>query len=139
MRTWFIEVTAALIIGGTVVAAQGRGNHADVKPHAAAAPVVQRTAESSTRVQVTFSSREISVIRAHYAPQYRNLPRGLQKKLARGGTLPPGWQKKFQPFPVALERDLIVLPGGQRRGVIDGHAVIFDAVTHAILDIVSIL
>ncbi|WP_432473230.1 hypothetical protein [Amphritea sp. HPY] len=24
----------------------------------------------------------------------RSLPRGLQKKLARGGELPPGWQKK---------------------------------------------
>lgn len=138
MRSWFIEVTAALIVGGTIVSAQGRGNHADVKPRTVA-PAVQRQAEPATRVQVTFSSREIAVIRAHYAPQYRNLPRGLQKKLARGGTLPPGWQKKFQPFPVAIERDLVVLPTGQRRGVVDGHAVIFDAVTHAILDIVSIL
>lgn len=24
------------------------------------------------------------------------LPRGLQKKVARGGELPPGWQKKLQ-------------------------------------------
>lgn len=26
----------------------------------------------------------------------KSLPKGLQKKLARGGELPPGWQKKFQ-------------------------------------------
>ena len=27
----------------------------------------------------------------------KQLPKGLQKKLARGGELPPGWQKKLQP------------------------------------------
>lgn len=26
--------------------------------------------------------------------KHKNLPHGLQKKLARGGQLPPGWQKK---------------------------------------------
>lgn len=138
MRSWFIEVTIAVIAAGTLVSAQGRGAHAD-KGRTVSAPVVQSHAESPTRVQVTFSSREIAVIRTHYASQGRTLPRGLQKKLARGGSLPPGWQKKFEPFPAAIERDLIVLPAGRRRGVIDGHAVIFDAVTHAILDIVSIL
>ena len=26
----------------------------------------------------------------------KKIPKGLQKKLARGGSLPPGWQKKLQ-------------------------------------------
>lgn len=30
------------------------------------------------------------------AKKQKQLPPGLQKKLARGGDLPPGWQKKFQ-------------------------------------------
>jgi hypothetical protein len=46
-------------------------------------------------------------------PRYRTLPRGLQKKLARTGQLPPGY----------------------RRGVVDGHAVIFDDRTHVLLDV----
>ncbi|WP_114695171.1 hypothetical protein [Motiliproteus coralliicola] len=29
--------------------------------------------------------------------QDKSLPKGLQKKLARGGELPPGWQRKLQP------------------------------------------
>jgi hypothetical protein len=88
----------------------------------------------SGSVHVVFSTHDVRVIREYYAPRYRNLPRGLQKKLARTGQLPPGWQKKLEPFPVALERELVVLPSGHRRGVIDGHAVIFDDRTHVILD-----
>ena len=76
-------------------------------------------------VRVVFSTRDAQLIREHYAPQYRNLPPGLQKKFARTGTLPPGWQKKLEPLPVGLERQLAGLPEGYRRGVIDGHAVIY--------------
>ena len=75
------------------------------------------------------------MIREYYAPRYRNLPPGLQKKLARTGQLPPGWQKKMEPFPVVVERDLVVLPAGYRRGVIDGHAVIYDSRTHVMVDV----
>ena len=86
-------------------------------------------------VHVRFSTRDVQVIREYYAPRYRRLPPGLQKKLARTGTLPPGWQKKMEPFPVALERDLIVLPQGYRRGVLDGHAVIYQPRTQVIVDV----
>jgi hypothetical protein len=72
-----------------------------------------------------FSTHDVQIIREHYAPKYRNLPPGLQKKLARTGSLPPGWQKKLEPLPFELERRLVGLPDGYRRGVIDGHAVIY--------------
>jgi hypothetical protein len=88
----------------------------------------------SGSIHVAFSTHDVRIIREYYAPRYRNLPPGLQKKLARTGQLPPGWQKKLEPFPVALERELVVLQSGHRRGVIDGHAVIFDDRTHVILD-----
>ena len=85
-------------------------------------------------VHVVFSSHDVQIIREHYAPQYRNLPPGLQKKYARTGKLPPGWQKKMAPLPVEVERQLVVLPGGYRRGVIDGHAVIYKPGTSIIID-----
>src|SRR5687768_5066471 len=93
---------------------------------------------NATQVNIAFAPRDIELIRTHYASQYRNLPPGLQKKLARGGSLPPGWEKKLERFPAGLERDLVVLPPGHARGVMDGHAVIYNPITHAILDIASL-
>ena len=84
---------------------------------------------------MVFSAREIRIIRQHYAPRYRNLPPGLQKKYARTGQLPPGWRKKVEPFPVVVERELVVLPTAYRRGVIDGHAVIYNPRTQVIVDV----
>jgi hypothetical protein len=89
----------------------------------------------SAELRVVFTSREIEIIRQHYAPRYRRLPPGLQKKYARTGQLPPGWQKKMEPFPVVVERELVVLPSGYRRGVLDGHAVIYNPRTQVIVDV----
>jgi hypothetical protein len=80
---------------------------------------------TQTQIHVVFSTHDTVVIREHYAPQYRSLPPGLQKKYARTGKLPPGWQKKMTPMPVALERRLEPLPTGYHRGVFEGHAVIY--------------
>jgi hypothetical protein len=107
-------------------AAQGNG-------HPKAATNVERSGVHGD-VRVVFSSQDIRVIREHYAPRYRNLPPGLQKKLARTGQLPPGWQKKMEPLPVALERRLVALPAGYQRGVIDGHALIYRPGTSVIID-----
>ena len=85
-------------------------------------------------IRVVFSTRDVKIIREHYAPRYANLPPGLQKKLARTGKLPPGWQKKMRPFPVALTRRLPSLPDGYARGVIDGRAVIYVPGTSLIID-----
>lgn len=86
-------------------------------------------------VQVVFSTRDVQVLREYYAPRYRSLPPGLQKKLRRTGHLPPGWQKKFERFPATVERQLVALPRGYNRGVIDGHAVIFNPRTQVIFDV----
>jgi hypothetical protein len=83
--------------------------------------------DTSISIHVTFSSGDVKVLRAHYGPRFKNLPPGLQKKLARGGSLPPGWQRKIEPFPVVLERSLPSLPQGYSRGVIDAHAVIYNS------------
>lgn len=56
-----------------------------------------------------------------------SLPPGLAKKYARTGQLPPGWQKKMEPLPPAIEHRLPPLRRGHHRGVIDGRAVIYDS------------
>jgi hypothetical protein len=132
MKLMTAVLAMTMAVGAVVSAGQGRGN-----AKKGDAPVV-RDARPGTQISVVFSDHDIRIIRTHYQSQYRSLPPGLQKKLARGGTLPPGWQKKMQPFPVTLERELIVLSGGHKYGVMDGHAVIYHPITHAILDIVSL-
>ncbi len=87
---------------------------------------------------IGFSTRDAYAIQRYYAPRYRRLPPGLQKKLRRTGRLPPGWQKRFEPFPLVLERQLVVLPSGYRRGVIDGHAVIVNPRTRVIIDLAAL-
>ena len=122
-------LVAAMLMAGVVVESQGRGNRSDAVNRAGG---VERVSAS---IQVVFGRQETQIIREYYAPRYRNLPPGLQKKLARTGQLPPGWQKRFEPFPVAIERQLVALPAGYRRGVVDGHAVIFDDRTHVMVDV----
>ena len=92
----------------------------------------------SGSVHVTFSKGDVGIIREYYAPRYRALPPGLRKKYARTGQLPPGWQKRFQPFEPALERQLVVLPAGYRRGIVDGQAVILDDRTHVVIDVAAV-
>src|SRR5688572_30095716 len=76
-------------------------------------------------VHVVFSSGDSRIVREYYEPRYRRLPPGLRKKYNRTGHLPPGWQRKMQPMPWAVERRLGVLPREYRRGIIDDHAVIY--------------
>ena len=85
--------------------------------------------------EIRFSTGDARLIHEYYAPRYKSLPPGLQKKVARGGQLPPGWQKKMQPFPVDLERRLGPLPRDYRRGVYDGHGVIYDSRSHVVIDV----
>jgi hypothetical protein len=123
-------LVVGVLMAGVVVESQGRRKAADGSVERASG--AERVSGS---VQIVFGPQEAQIIRQHYAPQYRNLPRGLQKKLVRTAQLPPGWQKRFEPFPVAIERQLVALPSGYRRGVVDGHAVIFDDRTRVILDV----
>lgn len=85
-----------------------------------------------------FPVLDVRVIQEYYAPRYRTLPPGLQKKLVRTGHLPPGWERKLEPFPVVVERQLIPLPSPYRRGVLDGYAVVYDPRTQVIVDVTAI-
>jgi hypothetical protein len=108
-------VTIGLLLAGGVL-------HAD---HSKKSKKHAKTHDSATvAVSFTWSNRDVVVVREHYAPRHRSLPKGLQKKYAKHGHLPPGWQKKMEPLPVVIEREMVVLPAGYRRGVFDGHMVI---------------
>jgi hypothetical protein len=122
-----VALTIPLIfLGGVALGAdhQGKG-----KKHHKDTPVA--ASESHDRgtatITVSWGTRDIEAVRRYYAPRYRNLPPGLQKKYARTGQLPPGWQKKMEPLPESVERECTPLPAGYRRGVIDAHAVIYDS------------
>lgn len=73
-----------------------------------------------------FRDRDVVVIRDYYQPYYRPLPPGLQRRYYRTGYLPPGWAKRMRPVPVYVERELVAVPYGYHRGIIDGHAVIYN-------------
>jgi hypothetical protein len=126
-------VLALTLAATTPIAADqkpGRGNPHKSEKH-------DHAAEEDARVvtHVRFSTGDERAIHEYYGPRYKSLPPGLQKKVARGGQLPPGWQKRMQPFPIDLARRLGPLPREYGRGVIDGHAVIYDTRTHAVIDV----
>jgi hypothetical protein len=123
-------VLSTLLAGSTLLEASQKS-----KKQSKHGPVHANARHASAELDVVFTSREVGIIRQHYAPRYRRLPPGLQKKYARTGQLPPGWQKKMEPFPVVVERELVVLPSGYRRGVLDGHAVIYNLRTQVIIDV----
>ena len=125
MKRLLAVTLIGILLGGGVLSAakEGKGRkhkNSKVTSH-------ETSASSSVHVHVAFGSREVDLLRTHYAPQVRSLPPGLAKKYARTGQLPPGWQKKMQPIPVVVERELVVLPAGYHRGVIEGHAVIYNS------------
>ncbi len=80
------------------------------------------------------------------------LPHGLAKKVARGGHLPPGWQKKLQkgkplepelyrlaqPVPDSIRVKLPVGPNGSVEIRLEGKIVRLHRATHEILDVFDI-
>ena len=66
---------------------------------------------------------------------FESLPPGIQKKLARGGTLPPGQAKKLRPLPDSCVARLPRLPRGVER-IIFGNRVVLVEAGSRILDIV---
>src|SRR5262252_2227421 len=80
-----------------------------------------------------FREDHLRVIRGYYVE--RGLPPGLAKKYYRTGQLPPGWQKKIQPFPYEVERSLPPVPPGYARGYVDGYAVVYQPRTQVVIDL----
>ena len=64
------------------------------------------------------------------------LPKGIQKKLERGGTLPPGIAKRN--LPSDLQRKLPPAPAGYERIEADGQVLLTNIATGVITDIINI-
>ncbi len=85
-----------------------------------------------------FRQEDRVYLRQHYSGPV-NLPPGLRKKYYRTGTLPPGWEKRFRPFPVVVVRRLPPLPPNCDRGYVDGYGVVYDRRTRVILDVIDLV
>lgn len=109
-------------------------------PHAHNGKAKRDTSQRHSQPQLRgFTSTERDVIVDYFTddPQVldqsrKGLPPGIQKKLARGGTLPPGIAKQF---PDSLSQRLPPLPGGYDRVVVDGRVLLIELATRAILDV----
>lgn len=68
-------------------------------------------------------------------PKKKGLPPGIQKKLARGGTLPPGIAKQY--LPDGLVKQLPTPPQGYERRVVGNDVLLVSIDTGAIADIIT--
>jgi hypothetical protein len=85
-----------------------------------------------------FQERDMRIINEYYAPRYRSLPPGLEKKYYRTGQLPRGWQRRMAPLPLVVERQLVPVPAGYRRGLIDGYVYVDNPSTQIVIDVVAV-
>lgn len=81
------------------------------------------------RFRVYFTDRDVDVIRDYFRHDRedrddRRLPPGLEKQLRRNGSLPPGLQRRAEPFPNDLEHRMGSLPRGYSRVILSGRAMI---------------
>lgn len=66
----------------------------------------------------------------------KSLPKGISKKLERGGTLPPGIAKRY--LPGDLERQLPPTPAGYERIEADGQVLLRNLASGVIADIINV-
>ena len=65
----------------------------------------------------------------------KGLPPGIEMKLERGGTMPPGIAKRY--LPADLERDLPPVPHGYERSIVGNDVVLVEVDTGKIADIIA--
>ena len=114
-------VMAGVLMGGMAFPTDAQARHQEKR-------VAQRRAQvrDARHDDRYFRGRDVHVIREYYRPYYRRLPPRTRYRYYRAGYLPPGWARRIHRVPVFLERQLVVLPRGYRRGIIDGHVVVYN-------------
>lgn len=123
MRSLMCVMLAGVLLGGATFGAGDAEANDGRQKHRRA---YDRDRDDRGRRERYFSDRDVVLVREHYRPRYRHEPRG-RYKYYRSGYLPRGWQRRMRPYPVYVEREVIVLPRGYRRGIIDGHAVVYSS------------
>ncbi|MEW6306310.1 MAG: hypothetical protein AB1705_22820 [Verrucomicrobiota bacterium] len=110
--------------------------------------------ESWVDVKITTEERQVieTYVKGFSGKKAKNLPPGLQKKVARGGNLPPGWQKKLArgevmsaevfkvctPLPAEVVVKLPPPPKGVITVTIEGKVVRLLEATREILDVFEV-
>ena len=121
MKSLLSIMIAGVLLGGTVFV-----DHAEAGDKRRGRAHHRGDVRYEYRDDHYFRGRDVVVIRDYYRPYYRPLPPGLRNRYYRTGYLPPGWAKRMRPVPVYLEPELVVVPRGYHRGIIDGHAVVYN-------------
>jgi len=140
MKTAISLITLGMLVSGSVSAKHWHEDEKHWKEHAKHEDEDDRGFDHRNHAarNCYFQPHDARIVTQYYAPRYRQLPPGLQKKLYRNGHLPPGWEKRMEPMPVVVERQLVPVPAGHRRGYIDGFAVVYSPSTQVVVDIVAV-
>jgi len=105
------------------------------------------TAAGDIGIQVEFSDKEVSLIRAYYRDHdgqkhsekkrkgNKSLPPGIAKNLRRGKPLPPGIAK--QVLPAGLVHMLPPPPHGYERIIVAGKILLVEIATQVIHDVLE--
>lgn len=122
MRSLLTVMIAGVVLCGTVFAGRAEaGDHGRGRHNKHSRDVVVYEPRYGY-----FRPHDVVVIRDYYRPYYRPMPRGYERVYYRGGYLPVDWERRIRPVPVYLEPELVVVPQGYRRGIIDGRAVVYN-------------
>ena len=145
LATYTMVTTLALLVLGGSAWAHGRGQGKGQTERTAGDKVREVLPPSVpvfTTRERTITTNWFSTNRSSLPPglaKRDRLPPGLEKQLRERGTLPPGLQKQLYPLPVALERQLSVLPTGYRRVIIGNNIIVMEPATGLIYDIIRIV
>ena len=138
MRSAICLMFSGLLMNGSLIAKHWHDDEKHWKKHASRTDDDKHGSDHHAK-GCYFEPQATRVLVEYYAPRFRELPPGLQKKIYRTGRrLPPGWERKMQPLPVVVDRQLPPLPGGYSRGYIDGFAVVYSPRTQIVIDIVAV-
>ena len=153
---WRIAISVLLVLAVSLPAFAKPNKHEKHNK----AEKISKQQQAESRSEEIFSPAERNMIRAQLQQEernkkqkkHKNLPPGLQKKVARGKELPPGWQKKVAPgdsldyqvyrqglsLPEEILRRLPQQPTGSEIIQVDDRIIRLNAATRTILDVFNL-
>ena len=153
---WRIAILVLLVVTVSLPTYAKANKH---EKHDKAEKINKQQQAERSREEI-FSPAERNMIRAQLQQEernkkqkkHKNLPPGLQKKVARGKELPPGWQKKVAPgdsldyqvyrqglnLPEEILRRLPQQPTGSEIIQVDDRIIRLNSATRTILDVFNL-
>jgi Ni/Co efflux regulator RcnB len=78
-------------------------------------------------------------LRSHYSGPKQIPQKYRHHEFSRDRHLPPGWQSRIRPVPVAAYRELPPIPANCSVGYLDGYAVVYDKRSQVIVDALRLI